>query len=139
MQLSVRLDGSEVISAAGRLLTAVDNLEPKVVRPAMNDAMEYARKYPPTIPGQTYRRTGTYFRSFKVTQSGRAFTIATDARQRGRRYSRFVGGMADGSGQAAIHSGRWVLVRTAVQWAMSQIVRLAEESFNRAATGHFGL
>lgn len=139
MQTTIRLDGSEVVSTTNRLLMATNELEPKVIRPAIIAGMEYARAYPPELPGQKYQRTGTYFRSFRVTQSGRAFTISSRAVQNHRNYSRYVGGYADGSGQAAIHTGRWVLLRTAVQWAMGQIVRLAGEHFNRAATGHFGL
>lgn len=139
MQTTIRVDGSEVISTTNRLLLATDQLEPNIIRPAIADGMEYARAYPPEIPGQKYQRTGTYFRSFRITQSGRAFTISSRAIQNRRNYSRYVGGYADGSGQASIHTGRWVLLRTAVQWAMSQIVRLAGEAFNRAATGSFGL
>lgn len=139
MQTTIRVDGSEVVSTTNRLLLATDRLEPKIIRPAIAEGMEYARTYPPTIPGQTYVRTGRYFRSFRITQSGRAFTISSNAVHNNRKYSRYVGGYADGSGQASIHAGRWVLLRTAVQWAMSQIVRLADEAFNRAATGSFGL
>lgn len=139
MQSTVRVDGSEVVSTTNRLLLAVETLEPKIVRPAVEAGMEYARKYPPLIPGQRYVRTGTYFRSFRITQSGRAFTIASNAVRNGRKYSRYVGGYADGSGQATIHAGRWVLLRTAIQWVMSEVAQLARDAFNRAATGHFGL
>lgn len=139
VQFSMRVDGSELKSVLGAIQLASDEITGPVVRDAMNQGMEYTRTYPPELPNQRYRRTGRYFRSFKVIGSGRKFTITTDAVRNGVHYSPFVGGRADGTGQAAIHADRWTRVRTAMLWVASLVAERARDLFNRAATGHFGL
>ena len=83
----------------------------------MKDAMEKARRYPPELPGQRYVRTGTYGRSFKIEKLAAGVIgarIISDAVQRGRHYTIYVGGNAMGLGQARIHQGRWEVIADVV-------------------------
>ncbi len=137
-QITVNVDDSEVRSVAGNLILAVETLPQKVIKDAVKEGVEGARKYPPTLAGQRYQRTGTYGRSFKIESVGKGYRMVSDARQKGRRYTKYVGGLADGSGQASIHAGRWELIRTTAQGIISNIVQISEEMFNRIANGQPG-
>jgi hypothetical protein len=82
----------------------------------------------PPPPNSTYRRTGTYGRSFVASLDGTLRTglrakLVSNATRRGRGYTRYVGGMADGTGQAGIHAKRWPLIRETVQDGIKEINR----------------
>lgn len=69
-------------------------------------------KYPPEIPGQKYQRTNTYKNTFSVHKIGKGrVSMTSDAMQRGRGYSPFVGGGSEGTQQASVHAGRWPVFR----------------------------
>lgn len=137
-KITIKVDDNEVRSVAGNLLMAVETLPQKVIKPIVEEGVEEARTYPPAPVGSRYRRTGTYGRSFKIESVGRGYRMVSDARQKGRSYTKYVGGLADGSSQAEIHKGRWQLIRTVAQGVISKIVQTAEEAFNRIATGGMG-
>lgn len=82
----------------------------------------------PTRPRQRYQRTGRLGRATQVYRTGRTWTIKSSARYRGRGYSGYVLGNADGFGQAAIHSMRWPTMRQ-VMTKMAEIIRLKSAGF----------
>lgn len=126
-QITVRIDDGELRSLVGRAMLAIEQFPRREMRRYIEQARDAARVYPPELPGQRYRRTGTYRRSFRVEPVGRGYRLYSDAVQRGRRYTRYVGGAADGSGQARIHAGRWTLIRDAVESAQRAIIERARE------------
>lgn len=96
----------------------------KTARPGVLNAMfrrlsqvrERVTWYPLELRDQKYQRTGTYGRGFKIFRiEGAAGGIANAqgwvlqglASQRGRIYTQYVGGDAEGGSQAEIHQGRW--------------------------------
>lgn len=124
-------------------LTNVGEAIPGVLKADVKEAMEWAKWYasggypsggyngynvaPP--PNSGYQRTGIYGRSFRVVDNGyRSYTLTSNAVQDGRSYTPFVGGYADGSGQAGIHVGRWPKIKDAVTMAAGQLLKQAEES-----------
>ena len=69
-----------------------------------------------TVP---YRRTGTYGRKWKIIKIEGGYKLAGRAAQKGKDYTKYVGGSAYGTNQARIHQGRWKPVRDAVEEAVS--------------------
>ena len=142
-QITMQVDDNEVRAALHNATLAVESIPKKAIKEELQAAMEEARRYPPLLPNQRYKRTGTYFRSFKVAQAqsgGNAYTLLSDARQKGRRYTKYVGGLADGSAQATIHKGRWLLIADAVSRAVDRVVKRAEQLFRETlAKGPGGL
>lgn len=137
-QITVKVDGGEVlISKMKQTTLAVEELPKKEIRQEMQAAMEAARTYPPEFSGQRYVRTGTYGRSFKLDPVSSGYAIKSDAAQKGRRYTVYVGGRADGTGQVGPqptwpgHAGRWKLILEAVQEAAERIRVRAEEKFRQ--------
>lgn len=135
-QVSLKVSGGEVIVSRLRELTlAIDKLPKKEIKEEMEAAMEAARLYPPELPNQKYIRTGTYYRSFKLRPNGTGYTLSSDAVQKGRHYTPYVGGAADGTGQAIIHVGRWFRIKDAVSAAAERIRQRAEEKFRKILEG----
>lgn len=128
-QITVEIDDNEVKSVVKNSILAVEKLPKKVFRAEIETAKAEAAKYPPETPKQVYVRTGTYGRSFKIEPVGSGYRLISDARQKGRRYTKYVGGLADGSGQAKVHAGRWVLIADAMRRAVERIVAKGDEYF----------
>lgn len=131
-QVTLKVDGDKVlVSKLQEASLAIENLPKKEIKEEMTAAMEQARTYPAELPDQHYRRTLTYYRSFKLTPAGRGYTLSSDAVQKGRHYTPFVGGYADSTGQARIHQGRWERIKFAVSAAAERIRQRAEEKFRK--------
>lgn len=112
---------------ANALIAEVGQVD-KTARPGVLNAMfrrmaqirQRVRWYPPELRGQHYRRTGTYGRGwhiFRLEGSGGGIANAQGwvlqglASQRGRVYTKYVGGDVEGLSQAEIHQDRWRLLR----------------------------
>ena len=118
MQLTVKLEAGRVYKGLNKIADAIPDVGFRVVWRMMKAAMERAKTYPPELPNQRYIRTGTYGRSFKIAKLGNGVIgarIESDAVQRGRHYTVYVGGNAMGRGQARIHNGRWAVIADVVQ------------------------
>lgn len=111
MQISVKLTGAGNIQIGLRKLAQA---LPDLANDDVENALELARheasgwwsggnSYAVSeTSGQTYVRTGAYGRLTYVEQDGAAFRLVSEAA-----HSEFVGGDADGEGQAWMHVGRW--------------------------------
>lgn len=120
--ISVKLTGAENIQIGlNKLGAALPGLANTDVEEAMNLAKHEASGYwaggnsyaIPELPNQGYIRTGVYARSMYVEQDGRAFRLQSEAP-----YSVYVGGDAQGQGQAWMHKGRWPVIADVVRkWA----------------------
>ena len=112
-------------------------IAPKMLNADLNKAMEKAaekvRHYPPERPKQRYKRTGTFFRSVKVTKAKRTSgggghwvrtaALSTNARQKRRGYSMYVTGNSMGRKQAWMHVGRWNIARNEVRKAIREMTK----------------
>lgn len=128
-QVTVKVDASQVEALGYKAMLAVERLPQKIIKAEITEAVEQVRTYPPPPAGSTYRRTGTYFRSFKIESVGRGYRMSSDARQKGRRYTTYVGGLQDGSGQARVHNGRWMKIREGMLYALNAIIERGDEYF----------
>lgn len=125
MQISLRLMGADKFQlGANRFAKRMPGVTAAAMEKAMRRAMQRsvpwlggsAYRIPPT---PSYRRTGTLGQATWVEASaserGSYARVISDAvSPHGVRYSRLVIGDAAGQGQAAVHAGRWVPLRTAV-------------------------
>lgn len=135
-KLTVTIRDAEVRTRLSRAVMAVQNLPAKVVRAEMDAARDELRAYPPELPNQRYQRTGRRYEATVIeAQSGnnasaKAYALVSDPRYPGGRNANpYVVGDAYGRGQAAVHVGRWKLLRTVVESAMSRIVERGAEYF----------
>jgi len=123
-QISVRLDGdTQIRRGLNHFSQTLKPLTKRIIKTAMERAKKKVQHYPPERPGQAYVRTGAYGRSFALNENGLTYTLESDVMQQGRRYTVYVGGRADGSGQAWMHAGRWKLIRQAVDEEIDPLVR----------------
>lgn len=143
-QITVTVDDQEVRTQLERATLAVSRFPAAVIRPEMDTAKKRASGgypgggfsgytvAPPT--GSRYRRTGTYGKSFKVlaganNQYSKSYTLVSNAVQRNRPYTKYVGGLANGSGQARIHARRWPLIAQVISDTIARIQQKAREFF----------
>lgn len=126
MQITARLEGNDKLR---RGLNKIDKVLPGLHMPSLRKAMKRAMKRAvpwrgggsydvPVTENQTngrgYQRTGNLGASTQIEEEGHSVRIVSNANGRSGGYSRRVIGYADGEGQAWMHKGRWVLLRTAV-------------------------
>ena len=110
-----------------RGIRTVGKAIPGIAKRNVRRAMERAKKVAsggwsgganytiPLLPNQGYERTGLYGQSFQITEIGLSVRLESNAiGERGQDYTTYVGGNAEGEGQAAIHAGRWPLIKDAV-------------------------
>lgn len=95
---------------ARRKLNDLDDISDILKKPMDRTLFRLAEKmsvYPPTLPGQTYRRTGTYGRRWTTAQ--REIRTATATRIEGRIGNNTAYGPQVGNKefQSIIHKGRW--------------------------------
>jgi len=118
MKLTVKIESEKVRRSLKNVGDAIPKIGFRVLWRLMTNAKERAQKYPPPI-SEKYQRTGIYGRSFKLVKLGTGIIgarLESDAVQKGRHYTVFVGGNAIGHGQVEIHGrpGRWVLIKDAI-------------------------
>ena len=136
-QITVQTNAGQVAQSFKKIGKALPGAVKRDVKGVMDTAKYEASGYwtgganygVPEVPGQSYRRTGTYGASFKVIDNGyRSFTLFSSAVQRGVDYTRFVGGDYAGQGQAAVHRGRWPLIFDAVSRQVQALIDKVERS-----------
>jgi hypothetical protein len=107
--MASRVEGvKETIRALDGFIKAEMKMADREVELGAGRAVSKTQKYPPPLAGSTYERTGIYGKTFSIRRIGQGQRLMTsNAIQRGRGYSPFVGGGERGQEQAAIHHGRW--------------------------------
>lgn len=117
---------------------------PSISRKRMYDAALRARRKivaePPRRRGQRYVRTGTYKRGLKVVpyNDGVSFGYTLKGQavdRRGHDYTKYVGGDAEGQGQAWMHRRRWTLARGAMQEEELSLPRSIQDEIDVVARG----
>ena len=143
-KITVSTNAGNVQIGINKVASALPAITKKQIKAAMTKAVKVARgNWPngggpggysiPQPPGTRYQRTGNYGRSMKIQEVGLSFILTSDAKRKGRSYSRYVGGTAAGAGQARIHSGRWPLVSVAVSDQIRDLVASIENDIENAA------
>jgi len=137
VQITVQVKNNRVVyQSVKRIGDALPKLTKRVMKNIMSTARyEASGRYSggasygvPERPGQTYQRTGTYGSSFKVVDNGgKSYTLKSDAVQRGRHYTQYVGGNYLGENQAGVHRGRWPLIFEALKkWAQMMTTEIKQ-------------
>lgn len=134
VQTSVRLEGDDKIrEGLNRFSAALPDLTREDLRLALEAAKEKIIEYPPELPGQRYVRTGNYGRSFTVDLDGLTATLKGSAYQNGKDYTVFVGGNAEGFGQADIHYGRWPVIADEAARAADTLKPVLDDDIQKLA------
>lgn len=126
VSLGLAVSGGARIARKG--LERMRAVPPVIARSRIRTALTRAKaaiiKYPPPLPRQRYRRTGTYRRAWKVTTTPTGGTLTGQAvDKRGRDYTIFVGGDYRGFRQARVHKRRWVVARDALKHELDDLPR----------------
>ena len=112
MQISVTVNDKQVKQSFRVLGASSPNIVNHNITKALNKAAQKVKKYPPKPRESKYIRTGTFKRSVKVVEAkrgdgggswSRTGKLVSDARQKGRRYSKYVTGDSKGRHQAYMH------------------------------------
>lgn len=90
----------------------------------------YAR---PREGQQAYQRTGIYGGSTNWERNGLAYTVSNSAP-----YAPYVGGRADGTGQAWMHVGRWPIIARVVERWLNKITGKLEDAIDQLAVTTIG-
>lgn len=124
-QWGVRLKDGGLRVGLGKFREALPGIGKRVLRRLLLRVIRAVTRYPAERPGQKYIRTGLYGRSFKLVTkhmgASAGYTIKSDAVQKGRHYTRYVGGNSAGEGQAWMHQGRWPVVREELDGELEHI------------------
>lgn len=123
-----------------RGLRVVGDAIPRIGRTRIKTELRKAKtditKYPAELPNQSYERTGIYGRSWQVIDNGGlSFRLVGEARQKGRDYTKWVSGLADGTSQARVHRGRWKKIQDMIDNALKRIVRFTTQDLRDVIRG----
>lgn len=105
---------NQVPDALGKFVDAAEKEADEAARKTVEASIEVLQVYPPLPAGSHYKRTGRMGRSWKKIQTPRGWRIENYAQKKGKRYSQFVVGDAQGNKQAQVHQGRWKKFRDVV-------------------------
>jgi hypothetical protein len=120
IQTKITVKDGAVRLGLQRFGDALKKVTKKEMLSAVTEAKQRVSHYPPERPNQKYIRTGAYGRSWNITtdKGAKSYTLKSS----GVKYARYVGGYADGTGQAMVHAGRWALLQAAMQRAAKRFV-----------------
>lgn len=149
MQITVKIEDKKVRQGVHNIGEAIPRIGKRRVKQAMDGAKADASGQFPrgsfsgyTVAppaGSTYTRTGRYGKSFQVaaTDSGMGYKLSSDAIYKGNHYSVYVGGNAQGQGQAAIHArrGGWALIKDAVDKWVAILIREVKADLSQIVRG----
>lgn len=124
MQLTLKVEAGQVQQSLTKLGEAAPGVLSNDVRDALLLARDDARAYPPERGD--YVRTYAYYDSFRVEPTDYASWRLSSNLD----YTRYVGGLADGSGQAWMHQGRWTKIADAVRARAEDLLATVERSMS---------
>jgi len=132
MQISLIVKDQQVKQSFKVLGDALPGIVNQNMNAVMNTAAKKVSHYPPKRARQKYVRTDIFGRSVKVKEAkrtgrgtgtyARRATLVTDAVQKGRHYSVYVTGNAQGKRQAWMHKGRWAVAADEVTNASQKLI-----------------
>ena len=124
--MEVRITTGKTVQVLGDIGEAIKGFLGTGTKETLESARDEARTYP--APRGLYHRTQTYYNSFKVEGEGsNTYRLYSDAQQRGRHYTKHVGGDAQGKGQAGMHKGRWPVIYEVVKKHADLLVKQARD------------
>lgn len=140
MKITLRIEDGKVRDGLRNVANALPDITAENMLGAMILARDNASTWTggasystPAPAGSAYRRTGIYGGAMKVQRIGLSVSISNDARspRTGKLYPQFVGGRADGTGQARVHAGRWPVIRQEVDKQVEPLVQKIDDDLQR--------
>ena len=130
VQLTTKIgDGARIVSqGAQNLRLEIPKIGAQKIYEALQKAQKGVTHYPPELRGQRYKRTGRYGKAWRIERKSNAWVLRGNAVGRYGEYTKYVGGSARGQEQAKIHSGRWLLMRDAVDKALKPLPKTIKEN-----------
>lgn len=121
-QITLKITGLNNVQRSTRVIgQAIPKLTQRSIVKALERARIRAAKYPPKRPGQRYKRTGRYGRDNQVIETEMGGRLEFNAP-----YTTYVGGNAEGQGQAWMHEGRWRVIADEVDAEAQNMVNEIE-------------
>lgn len=138
-QFSMRVEGLDKVRVGfNKFVTTLPVITKAVIKKMMLAAMKQSVPFNGGnsygVPERGYIRTGQLGRVTRLDENGLTYTIKSDAYTRqGKPYSRLVIGDAQGQGQARVHEGWWVPMRTAVDYQLENALPEADRELQKGA------
>jgi hypothetical protein len=126
-QLTIKVNGELVRMGLQDLSAELPKIGRRQIRTVMNRIVRRQQAYPGERPGQTYKRTGKLFYSWKIEEVENGYRISNTAARKGRSYAQYVVGDAYGTSQAWMHKGRWELTRDVVDQEIEKLPQDIED------------
>lgn len=141
VQLSVQVKKAKIVrKGLENLRSDIRKISASRLFALMEKARQRVIKYPAAIATSKYIRTFVYLKAWRILRNpgsgGRkiaGYSLKGRAVQKGRDYTKYVSGKADGTGQAKVHSGRWELVRDATDWVLDRAPKAIQQEVTIAA------
>jgi hypothetical protein len=133
MQLSIKVKGELVRKGLQDLAAEIPKIGRQQIRTMLNRVARRMQEYPGERPGQTYKRTGRLFYSWKIEEIQNGYTISNTAARKGRAYAGYVVGDAYGTQQAWMHKGRWLVTRDVVEEEVTKLPPAIEDEITMVA------
>lgn len=146
MKLSATLTNADHVKLGIRNLgAALPDIAFDDIEVAMNKA---AKQSVPYTGGNSYAvpltdsgidmRTGNLGRSVQVYRRGASTVIEAAAYRRGHEYTQYVIGDREGQGQAGVHQGRWITMRDAVDYQLTELVDTLDKDIQEKINRELG-
>lgn len=136
-QFSMRVEGLDKVRVGfNKLITTLPVITKAFVKKLMQAAMKQSVPYNGgssyDVPERGYIRTGNLGKSTYLQESGLTYTIKSNAYSyRGKPYSVYVIGDAQGQGQARVHQGWWTPMRTAIDYQLENALPEADRELQK--------
>lgn len=136
-QFSMRVEGLDKVRVGfNKFVTTLPVITKAFVKKLMKAAMKQSVPYNGgnsyDVEERGYTRTGGLGRNTYLMETGLTYTIKSEAySKRGKPYSRSVIGDAQGQGQARVHVGWWVPMRTAVDYQLESALPEADRELQK--------
>ena len=130
MEISIKMGGfSQLYKNLDYLGQAAPKVGQQKIRSALVRAKEAARTYP--AHSSDYKRTKTYYKSFKVVKISDGWSLQSDAiSPRGRAYTVYVGGDENGGGMSW-NTRHWPIIKDVVDAETDGLVVELDVEFQR--------
>ena len=138
VKISIKSNARDKLGKLVKSVSAKVEKETKaLLKETSEEIVRIMKKYPPKRPNQKYVRTNTLKNSWKIVSkpkklsartSNLSIQIKSDARQKGRSYTKYVVGDEKGNWQnQKYHAGRWKLFVVVVAAQMKKLRKKVTE------------
>lgn len=126
-QITIQVRNAKLVANNLQNLRAdVPRIAKRNIEGVVKRVVKQMQNYPPTRPGQKYKRTYRFKNSWVITPMTTGYKVGNTASRRGVRYADYVVGDAAGKNQAWMHVGRWLLFRDVLDYKMTKLPNTVE-------------